>query len=400
MKGISVLSFGATRGLWEGESAEDFQRMGGYAKQLDQYVVVVNSYKRHRLKPLRIAANFEAIPTNSFHPFDSFLRMLAIGWRMLRTRKFDIIQAQDPFITGLVAILLGKYFGKPVNVCVYGPNVYDPHWLTSHWSHGLLGYLGRPVLRWANCIQVDGQMTARSIIAAGHSPGQVEVKPMVPANLDRFLNIERAASGGRKSVRLLFVGRLASQKNLPLMLAVVKRLQNDGCADFKLTIVGDGPQEAALRAISARDGLEALVEFRGAVSRDEIVGVFADADVFLLTSDYEGFPRVLMEAAAAALPIVTTAVSGSDEMVLDGESGYVTAVRAPDEITEKLRLLIENPALRQRMGDAGRSHARTRLDPSYNTAAQLAIWRKLAAPHSAAAAADANRPPAPVEKAR
>lgn len=398
MKGISVLSFGSTRGLWEGASAEDVQRMGGYAEQLGQYVVVANSYKRHRLKPLRLSAKFEAIPTDAFHLLDSVLRMLAIGWRVLRAREIDIIQAQDPFVTGLVAILLGRHFGKPVNVCVFGPNVYDPHWMASHWSHRFLGGIGRWVLRRANCIQVDGRMTARSLIAAGHAPEQVEVKPMVPANLDGFLRIERTASAGRKSVRLLFVGRLAAQKNLPLMLAVVKRLRDDGCPEFKLTLVGDGPEEAALRAMAARDGLEALVEFRGGVSRDEITGVFAEADVFVLSSDYEGFPRVLMEAAAAALPIVTTAVSGSDEAILDGESGFVTAVRATAELAEKLRLLIENPALRQRMGAAARAHARAKLDPATNTTAQLAIWQKLATPHSAAA--DANHLPALAEKAR
>ena len=398
MNRISVLSFGSTRGLWEGASAEDVQRMGGYAEQLGHYVVVANSYKRHRLEPLRLAANFEAIPTDAFHLIDSVLRMLAIGWRVLRARQIDIIQAQDPFVTGLVAVLLGKHFGKPVNVCVYGPNVYDPHWVGSHWSHGFFGRIGRWVLRRANCIQVDGRMTARSLIAAGHAPEQVEVKPMVPANLDRFLAIERTASAGRKPARLLFVGRLAAQKNLPLMLAVAQRLRDGGCADFKLTLVGEGQEEAALRALAARDGLDALVEFHGAVSRDEITGVFAEADVFVLSSDYEGYPRVLMEAAAAALPIVTTAVSGSDEAILNGESGYVTAVRALDELAAKLRLLIESPALRQRMGAAAREHARTKLDPSGNTTAQLAIWRKLAAPHSAAA--DANHPLALAGKAR
>ena len=51
MKGLSVLSFGSTRSLWEGEGAEDFQRMMGYAEHLDEYVVVANSYKRHGLKP-------------------------------------------------------------------------------------------------------------------------------------------------------------------------------------------------------------------------------------------------------------------------------------------------------------------------------------------------------------
>lgn len=392
----SVLSFGFTRGLWDGDSAEDVRRMRGYAEHLGDYVVVANSYKRHRLQPLRLAENFEAIPTDAFHPLDSIFRMLAIGWRVLRTRQIDIVQAQDPFVTGPVAILLGRFFGKPVNVCVYGPNVYDPHWLASHWSHAFLGRIGRWVLRRAQCIQVDGRMTARSLIAAGHAPEQVVVKPMVPANLDHFLALGRTASAGRNSVRLLYVGRLAAQKNLPLLLAVVQRLQAAGSHDFTLTIVGDGPQEASLRALAARGGLAARVEFPGSVSREEIVGVFAASDVFVLTSDYEGFPRVLMEAAASALPTVTTAISGSDEAVLDGQTGFVTAIGAEEELAEKLRLLIEDAALRQRMGAAARAHVRTQLDPEGNTAAQVAIWQKLVAP--GAAEIQPERPFAVAEK--
>ena len=86
MSGLSVLSFGYTRGLWEGEGAEDFQRMMGYAEHLDEYVIVANSYKRHGLKPRRLAPNVEAIPTDAFCFADSFFRMLRIGARVLRER--------------------------------------------------------------------------------------------------------------------------------------------------------------------------------------------------------------------------------------------------------------------------------------------------------------------------
>ena len=133
MKGLSVLSFGSTRALWDGEKTDEFQRLMGYADHLDRYVLVTNSYKRHRLAARRLAPHVEAIPTDAFCIFDSFIRMLRIGHATLRARKTSLIQAQDPFVFGLAAVLLGKCFRLPVNVCVYGPNVYDPHWLKSHW---------------------------------------------------------------------------------------------------------------------------------------------------------------------------------------------------------------------------------------------------------------------------
>jgi hypothetical protein len=68
VKDHSVLSFGYTRALWDGGNAEDVQRMKGYAEQLASYVVVTNSNKRHRLQPLRLAQNFEAIRPAPFTP--------------------------------------------------------------------------------------------------------------------------------------------------------------------------------------------------------------------------------------------------------------------------------------------------------------------------------------------
>jgi glycosyltransferase involved in cell wall biosynthesis len=390
MRGLSVLSFGFTRGLWDGKGAEDYERMMQYARHLDDYVVVTNSYKKHRLESRQLAPGFDAIPTNAYNPLDSFLRMLGIGRAVLRARRIDIIQAQDPFFCGLAAILLGRLFRLPVNVCVYGPNVYDPHWQSSHWIHRVLGPIGRWVLKRCSCIQVDGWMTARSLVAAGCSADRVEVKPMVPANIDEFLTIPRGAPHDGP-LRLLFVGRLCPQKNLPLLLEVVQSLRTRSAVPFELVLVGEGPDESALRAIVERDGLTDCVHFRGSVARAEIAAEFARADIFVLSSDYEGYPRVLMEAAAAALPIVTTAVSGSDEAVADGESGYIVPIRSAEALVEKLALLLGDDTARVKLGARARERMREKLDPATNTPGQVAIWKKIM---------HMGQPSAPAEQAR
>ncbi|HEV3410726.1 MAG TPA: glycosyltransferase, partial [Chthoniobacterales bacterium] len=194
---------------------------------------------------------------------------------------------------------------------------------------------------------------------------------------ERFLGIERSPRATNK-VRLLCVSRLNSQKNLPLLLETVKALRGLTSVPFEVVIVGDGPEEAKLRTHIQREGLDELVTFHPSVSRAEIPSEYANADIFVLTSDYEGYPRVLMEAAAAALPIVTTAISGSDEAVLDGESGFIVPVRARDAIVEKLALLMEDSARRLEMGLRGRRHIAEQLDPALNAPRQLAIWRKTA----------------------
>ena len=386
MSGLSVLSFGFTRGLWDGEGAEDVQRMLGYAQQLDEYVVVTNSYKRHGLKPLALAENVEAIPTDAFGPLHSMWRMLRIGVSILRRRKITLIQAQDPLATGFIAVLLGKIFRLPVNICSYGPNAYDPHWVASHWKHRLLAPVSRWIMRQSRGIQVDGQLTANRLINAGYGADTVAVKPVVPENLDRFLQIDplqRSPRNSRQPVRLLYAGRFAPQKNLGMLIAVVKLLRARGCT-VELSLVGEGPQLATIKTAIERDGLAPFVKFHGQMSRDELAGAFAEADIFVLTSDYEGYPRVLMMAAAAALPVVTTAVSGANEAIADGVSGHIVAIGDAEAAAEKLAALIESAELRNRMGLAARAHIRGQLDPATNAPRQVAIWRRVAEPRQPA----------------
>lgn len=373
----TVLSFGSTRGLWEGDQAEDVQRMLGYAACLERYLVVVHSYRRHRLKPLQLRENFEAIPTDARTAPGSLLRMFRLGVQLLRRHKVSLIQVQDPFALGCLGVVLGKCFQLPVNVCVYGPNVYDEHWLKSHWSHRFAALLGRWVLKHSQAVQVDGMMTERRLRAAGLQAGKIHVKPMVPANLEQFLAIERGAPKAGERVRLLFVGRLVAQKNLSMLLRVIHGLQERVAMPIELLLAGEGPELEPLRALAAKLGIGESVRFCGAVPRDRIVEVFAQADLFVMSSHYEGFARVMMEAAAAALPIVTTAVSGSDEAVVHGRTGYVVPVGALELLTERLGTLVGDAEQRRRMGLAGRDNIRKRLDPSSNTAMQLAIWEHL-----------------------
>jgi glycosyltransferase involved in cell wall biosynthesis len=303
--------------------------------------------------------------------------MILLGARALRQRRFSLVQAQDPCFTGLAALTLGKLFRLPIVGCVYGPNVYDRHWRRNHWTHRLLAPLGRFVLRRARSIQVDGRLTAQSLLAAGHPPEQIETKPVVPGNLDQFLAIRRTENSSAAPPKILYAGRLARQKKLALLLGAAQRLRASG-RRFKLVIVGDGPEEKVLRRLAEEYALGDCVCFHGTATRAQMVQVFSEADVFAMSSDYEGFARVLMEAAAAALPIVTTAVSGSDEAVVDGVSGYIVPVAELEPLVEKLDLLIADRELRSHMGQAGRRHIAERLDPATNTPRQLAIWRKAA----------------------
>lgn len=375
MAELAVLSLGSTRGWWADEEDEERRRLLSYSQTLRRYITLVDANRRDGLRRVRIGAHVEAIPTNAFTRFDSVVRMLWLGAWAIRRESISLIQAQDPILTGVPALLLGRVFRLPVNVCVYGPNAFDPHWRRAHWLNQILSPLGRFVLRRASGIQVDGRGTADSLVQSGIAADRIRIKPMVPSNLGLFFRLERHQDRGGRPTRLLFVGRLHGQKNLTMLAHVLSRVG----MGVELVVVGDGPERRGFEKRLRHRGVAAQVRWLGQLARGTLFDAFREADIFVLCSYYEGFPRVLMEAAAAGLPIVTTAVSGSDEVVIDGETGFIVPIGDVAGFAERVTRLVAAPALRLRMGHAAREHISRMLETTPGDARQVSIWMECVA---------------------
>ncbi len=151
-------------------------------------------------------------------------------------------------------------------------------------------------------------------------------------------------------LRLLYVGRLSPQKNVGRLLEAMSLVRRP----IDLTVVGDGEQRADLRGLAARLGL-ATVTFAGARLGADLARSYADADAFVLPSDKEGMSLVALEAMAAALPIVATAVPGNIELL-----GDVALMAEPDPgaLAAALDAIAGDPVLAQRHGDRSATAAR------------------------------------------
>lgn len=119
-----------------------------------------------------------------------------------------------------------------------------------------------------------------------------------------------------RTPRLLFVGRLSLQKNLPLLLNALDGISSQ----FDTRIVGDGELRDEYEALTRRLKLK-NVHFHGRQDGDDLRRQYQEADIFVLPSEREGMPLVLLEAMAAALPIVGTDVTGIRDVVVDGKTG-------------------------------------------------------------------------------
>lgn len=164
------------------------------------------------------------------------------------------------------------------------------------------------------------------------------------------------------------LGRLHPQKNWPLFLRIARRFP-----EAKFIVAGTGPLEAMLRQTVHQLGIPnvELLGFRDARA------VLAAADVFLLTSDYEGTPMILLEAMASGLPCVVSAVDGCLEILADGRGGSTARPGDEEDFVKHLQPYIESADLRRRQGEVGRRRVRESFDARVQAREVEALYRRL-----------------------
>jgi glycosyltransferase involved in cell wall biosynthesis len=151
---------------------------------------------------------------------------------------------------------------------------------------------------------------------------------------------------------ILTVAGLIRRKGVDTILRALGRLRDSH--DFTLVVCGRGPEASALRKLAGDLGLADRIDFRGHVPRDEIQRYFAACDVFVLASRIEAAGNVLLEAMAAGRPVVTTASGGPAEYVRNDRTGFVVPVDDDSAMSERIGLLLDEPALQDRLGTEGR----------------------------------------------
>lgn len=204
----------------------------------------------------------------------------------------------------------------------------------------------RTVAPWAARIitvcESDRQAAVRTRLASAEH--LVTVYNAMP-EIDRSM---RANPSGTPA-KLVMVARLSHWKDHPTLLRALSDLKE---LEWQLELIGDGPNRAQLETLARDLGLASRVTFLG--FRRDVPERLAQAQVFILSSKWEGFPRSILEAMRAGLPVLATNVGGVQESVLDGKTGYVVSPGDVDNLRDRLRALIYAPGLRAEMGAAGR----------------------------------------------
>jgi colanic acid/amylovoran biosynthesis glycosyltransferase len=201
------------------------------------------------------------------------------------------------------------------------------------------------------------------------------IEPAIDLSLFRPPSVRREPG---KVLKLITINRLAWQKGYEFAIDAAARLRELGVA-FEYAIYGDGPYDLAVRYAIRHYGLEGQVTLHPSVPRERIPELLAKADVMLHAAIEEGFCNAVIEAQAMELPVVTSDAGGLPENVEDGVTGFVVPRRDPRALAERVAQLAVDPALRDRMGTAGRRRALELFDLERQADAFVAMYRELVA---------------------
>ena len=323
----------------------------------------------HGPGPLRAAADAAGaryVPLRhvrrALHPLHDALGLLELLLLCLRVRP-HVVHANSSK-AGVLARLAAAAARVPVRVFTVHGWAFKAHSGLASRAYLWADRAMRPLTTATVCVarsELDAGLRARTC---------TEDATVVIPNAVDVGAAPRAALAGEPPL-LVSVGRLKEPKTFELLVEALGRVG----VPYRAAIAGDGPDRPAVEAAVARTG--ARVELLG--THGEVPRLLAGADAFVLSSASEGMPISVLEAMAAGLPVVASAVGGVPELVVDGETGLLVPPGDADALADALERVLGDAELRRRMGEAARRRAEEEFDLARFRDAHVALYGRLLA---------------------
>jgi glycosyltransferase involved in cell wall biosynthesis len=213
------------------------------------------------------------------------------------------------------------------------------------------------VLDRASAVIALTRSDASLLASYGHAPEGIDV--IAPGmDLDRFAGVRENGTNAHR--KLLYVGRVVYQKGVMELVRSFASLHEKE-EDVELVVAGDGDDLEGMRRTARDLGVEASVSFRGWVDRDELIELYHQSTAVVLPSYSEGMPYAVLEAMAAGRPVVSSRVSGMEEVVEHGVNGLLYDLGDEVGLREAMLRLLRDPGECQRMGRRAREDCRRRF---------------------------------------
>ncbi len=276
---------------------------------------------------------------------------IRLGKRLLKKERFDVINTHFALPAGPVGNALARSAGIPNILSVHRGDLYDPSKFTSPHRHPLLRWWIKRLARRADAVVGQSSNTIdnlRNYFTPDVSSERIPLGIKKP----EFSPSSRSKYGFREDeVILATLGRLVTRKANEQLISMMAALKNEA---LRLVIMGSGPQEEFLREEAQRLGVSHRVSFMGFVDDTEKFELLEMSDIYVSTSQHEGFGLVFLEAMHCGLPIVCYDHGGQTDFLRDDKTGFVVKLNDEEAFKGRLRQLIDNGEMRSRLGDHNR----------------------------------------------
>lgn len=324
----------------------------------------------------RYGIEVSVLPFSTVRDLPPVLRHTTYLWKLLRIApRADVILAQDTISTGLPAALAALLLRKWFVVRVPGDYAWEQGVQRFGVDDSLDDFQGRSygvAVALFRMLQRFVIHRADRVIAPSNYLGNIIARwTRDKKRIDIIYNGIEVPSGttapSRQSDLIISSGRLVPWKGFIELIDVVAAHK-----EWRLDILGDGPQRVELIDRMWEMHAEKRVTLRGSVSHRDALRAFAEASAFVLNSRYEGLSHTLLEAMSVGTPVIATRVGGNPEVVDDGVNGLLIEGNNEKGLEEALARLLSDATLRKKLGEAAREKAKEfSIDKTVETTARL-----------------------------
>ena len=349
---MNVLAISYGRNLFNALNPER-KRQHECASVVESLHIIVFARSKENLTPVQ-DGNLFVYPTGGNTKIGMLIRGFFLGQKLLQQHKHKefIITTQDPFEAGMVGYALARLFNLPLNIQEHGDFFSTTHWRQETILNRLRYYLGLFLLSRAHTVRVVSKRIKNTLIQKGIVEDKIrELSVAVPIN--KFLEAPASPVArdlfAPESIIMLSVARFVSQKNLPLLIhAFARAYKNE--PRLRLLLIGEGPEKLKLAQMITKlfphNNSELVIKI--IPWTNDVPGYMKSVDLYALSSNYEGYARVLPEAMASGLPIVTTSVGCVGEVCLPKEHALVVPIDDTTAFADALLVLAHDTELQQR----------------------------------------------------
>ena len=316
------------------------KRMVEYGNLLDKYTIITLAYINSIVD---LSDNVKVYSINKENKIFAFFNIYKKSCKILKKEKYDLITVQDIYFVGFLATILVKKFKIGLEVQVHGFEKF----------YGIRKILFEYIIKKANSVRVVSQRLKSQLIKEFNI---LEEKIIIVSIYTEPINVKIKSKEVGNDFVFLTVSRLVKVKNIEMQIKAFKNVidffennKQKKVKDLKLWIIGDGECEKKLKFEVKKLGLENYVKFWG--WQTDLEKFYNNSDVFLLTSNYEGWGVVVIEAVSYGLPIIMTDVGCAGEFIINNENGVVIPIGDQKLLEYKMIDLIENNNLRKKLSE-------------------------------------------------